>query len=392
MRFRLSIAAVLVLSVVAGGAGPARALTPIDPGDFTVTMDKPLEGASETQPATVCSVSGQSMTIQAYVDNVVSRWNQQGASPPTAACTMSRTTVLSNAPLTGSVVNKTAGNGSMAQTCDMKRQVDISFTLTAVISASGRSVTASSFSNKMAGFQACAWAMTFADAKHSRLSGTIEQTFEFADAGAAVECPASYAGLSSQGTVYCVTVQANAKVYVVGGSGEFSDTGGEGDLSNTDVAGIVIPKTGSVQGSSFRALSSGILFPTGLLAVDSTATANSLKLALLKGAKASVRLVSPASNGTVRSLGAGPDGSSQTKVKVSAAPGAACAITAKSGKKSAVLLKAVKDADGVIATSITAALVKGKLSVKTGAKVTLGLSCAVGKTSAKSTQSVTVGA
>lgn len=367
-------------------APAARALTPIDPGDFSVTMNNPGAGADQTKPTTTCTVSNQSMTLQSYVDNVVGSWNQQGSAPPQASCVMSRTSTLTNALLTGTVVNKTVGNGTIEQSCDMTQKVDISFNLSAIISATGRSVAASSFANTMSGFQACAWAMTFSDAQGSRMTGTIEQTFGFAGDGAAVECPSGYSSMASQGTLYCLSVVQSSKVYVVGGSGAFADTGGEGQFVSTSVAPVIIPKTGSVQGASLRTPALPFVVP----GVDSSASANGLKLALLAGAKPSVRLVSPPVSGTGRSLGVGPNGTSPMYVKIAAAPGAKCGVTAKAGSKLKTLLPPLKDADGVIASTITAAVVKAKLGAKSGAKVTFGLSCTLGKSTMKSTQSVSL--
>lgn len=389
MGLRRGIVAGVMALVPVVAVPPARAVTPIDPGDFTVTMDNPGAGADQTRPTTTCTVSNQTMSLQSYVDNVVATWNQQGASPPTANCVMSRTSTLTNAALTGTVVNKTVGQGSMTQTCDMNQRVDISFTLAATVSSSGRSVTASTFANAMTGFQACAWAMTFGDARSSRLTGTIEQTFGFSGGGAPVECPSTFSQMASQGTLYCLVVTSTSKVYVVGGAGEFASTGGEGQFTTSDIAPVVIPKTGSVQGASARDVSRGIAVVPG---VDSASTANGLKLALLAGARPSVRLVSPPSTGSGRSLGLGPNGATQMSVKFATAPGSRCSVTGKTGAKLKTLLPPLADADGVIASSITAAVVKAKLGVKSGAKVTLGVSCAVGKTTVKSSQSVTVGA
>ena len=389
MAFRRAVIGGVVAVVSVLSVPPADALTPIDPGDFTVTMDNPGAGADQTKPTMNCTVSNQSMTLQSYVDNVVGSWNQPGAAPPPATCVMSRTSTLTNAALTGTVVNKTVGQGTIVQSCDMNQKVDISFTLTGTVTPSGRSVTASAFSNSMTGFQACAWAMTFGDASSSRLTGTIEQTFGFSGGGEPVECPSTYAQMASQGTLYCLTVTSISKVYVVGGAGAFASTGGEGQFTTSSIAPVVIPKTGSVQGASVREVAAArAVVP----AVDSASSANGLKLALLAGAKPTVRLVSPPNTGSGRSLGLGPNGASLMSVKIASVPGSRCGVTAKTGAKLKTLLPPLTDADGVIASSITASVVKAKLGVKTGAKITLGLSCTSGKTTTKSSQSVTIGA
>ena len=238
--------------------------------------------------------------------------------------------------------------------------------------------------------------MSFRDAQSTKLSGTVEQTFGMTSDSARIECPASVLakmnGAPSGSNFYCVPWEMNAKVYVVGGSGYFADTGGEGSFSRADVAPIVIPGIGSVSGASAgvaRALSAVMAL---LPQADTSQTASAMKMALLKGAKASVRLVSPAPVSGKRSLGVGPDGSTQVQVKVSAAPGAACSISAKSGSKTKTLSASKKDSDGMVTTSITAATVKSKLAVMTGAKVTLSVYCKVGSKTAKSDQSVTLGA
>ena len=388
----------LFVACVVGAAAPTvSAAATFDPGDFTVTMNGGGSGPSSGQPPAInCVVSGQTMTLSAYLDNVVRKWTQAG-SPPSGACSMVNESVQTNQALTGTVNNKNIGDGDMLQTCDMKQTLTMSFTYSATVSPGSAPVpSVTNFKNVLSGYQACAWAMSFRDAQSTKLSGTVEQTFGMTSDAAKVDCPASVLakmnGAPSGSNFYCVPWEMNAKVYVVGGSGYFADTGGEGSFSRSDVAPIVIPGVGGVSGSSVGLLRSAAAILALLPQADTSQTASAMKMALLKGAKSTVRLVSPAPVSGKRSLGVGPDGSTQVQVKVSAAPGAACSITAKSGSKTKTLSASKKDADGMVTTSITSATVKSKLAVKSGAKVMLSVYCKSGTKTAKSDQSVTLGA
>ena len=389
------------MSVVVLAAGGILAMPPghvsaaaIDPGEFTVTMNNPQQGSGGggTQPTVTCSANGMTTTLQNFFDNVVGRWSQPG-NPPTVSCSSRQESLQTNAALTGTVTNVNVGSGSMNQTCDMKQMIETSFDVTTTMSAvAGQPATAtvSNFRNSMNGYQACAWAMTFNDAKGSRLSGTIEQESSFSGEGQPVECPTQYQNMQRAGKVYCVPILTSAKVYVVGGTGYFADTAGTGSFSHTDIAPIMIPLSSSVKTAavSLRGVVLGVV--RAVLQANSADTADGLKMSLLKGAKSTVRLVSPAKVGGKRSLGTGPDGSTLLTVKLSAAPGAKCGVTAKSGAKSRSVLAAKKDTDGLIATTITSASLKKSLAVKAGAKVMLSVYCAVPKGSATSDQAVTI--
>ena len=395
-KFRLLLTAIATGAVVLVPATGASAANTFDPGDFTVTMNGGGSGPSSGQPPAInCTAANVTMSLSSYIQNLDRMWSQTAAPP--AACSMVNESVQTNQALTGTVNNKNIGDGDMLQTCDMKQTLTMSFTYSATVAAGSAPVpTVTDFKNVLSGFQACAWAMSFRDAQSTKLSGTVEQTFGMTSDSAKIDCPASVLakmnGAPSGSNFYCVPWEMNAKVYVVGGSGYFADTGGEGSFSRADVAPIVIPGIGGVSGASAgvaRALSAVMAL---LPQADTSQTASAMKMALLKGAKASVRLVSPAPVSGKRSLGVGPDGSTQVQVKVSAAPGAACSISAKSGSKTKTLSASKKDSDGMVTTSITAATVKSKLAAKTGAKVMLSVYCKVGSKTAKSDQSVTLGA
>lgn len=365
----------------------ADAASTFDPGDFTVTMTGG-SGGGQQRPAMTCSSGGRSLELQTFLSDVAARWNGQGTAP-SASCTSIETNTFTNAALEGTVVNKNIGSGSISQTCDMRRTVTVRFDIT-VAAGSPNTVTVANFANSMEGFQACAWAMRFGDAKSSRLSGTIEQTFGFSSAGA-VPCNGSYADLAARGKVFCVEVLTNADVWVVGGSGEFASTGGTGSFSSGSLAPIVIPTVSGVTTQSLDRSRMLEIVNLVLPAANSADSANSLKMTLMKGAKATVRLVSPAKTGGSRTLGAGADGTGLTKVKISAAPGAKCSVSAKSGKVSKSVAPAKTDSDGMISTSVTSATLTSKLAVSSGAKVLLSVYCAVGAKTATTSQTVTLG-
>lgn len=394
-KFRVLLTAIATGAVVLVPATGASGANTFDPGDFTVTMNGGGSGPSGGQPPSInCTAANVTMSLSSYIQNLDRMWSQTAAPP--AACSMVSESVQTNQALTGTVNNKNIGDGDMSQTCDMKQTLTMSFTYSVTGFGASRVPAVTDFKNVLSGFQACAWAMSFRDAQSTKLSGTVEQTFGMTSDSARIECPASVLakmnGAPSGSNFYCVPWEMNAKVYVVGGSGYFADTGGEGSFSRADVAPIVIPGIGGVSGASAgvaRALSTVMAL---LPQADTSQTASAMKMALLKGAKASVRLVSPAPVSGKRWLGVGPDGSTQVQVKVSAAPGAACSISAKSGSETKTLSASKKDSDGMVTTSITAATVKSKLAAKTGAKVTLSVYCKVGSKTAKFDQSVTLGA
>jgi hypothetical protein len=360
---------------------------PFDPGDFTVRMTGGT-GSNQQTPVTTCTAGGQTIELQSFLSNVAARWNGQGTAP-VATCSSLQVSTFTNAALEGTVTNVNVGDGTISQTCDMRRTVTIGYTLTTAAGAPN-TVTVGGFQNSMDGYQACAWAMKFADAKTSRLSGTIEQNFSLAGSGT-VPCSGP-SNPNDPNAMFCVQVDMSASVWVVGGAGQFADTGGTGTLSASSTAPIVIPGTQGVKVQSLRADSLVRLLLDAVPAAGTSDTANSLKMSLLKGAKASVRLVSPPPQSGTRTLGTGANGSGLTTVKLSSAPGAKCGVTAKSGKISKTLIAPKSDADGMISTTITSTTLKSKLSVSTGAKVTLSVYCVVGKKTATSNQPVTLGA
>ena len=385
-------AILFIVCCVAGRVGTVAAAGTFDPGDFTVSISNPQEGSGGGQPTITCSANGMSTTLQGFFDNVVGHWTQAG-NPPTVTCSSKREMVQTNAALAGTVTNVNVGSGSISQTCDMKQTVAISFdVVTTMATTPGQpaTVAVTNLKNSLDGYQACAWAMTFTDSQASRLSGTIEQVSSFSGDGQSVTCPAQFQNMQNMAKVYCVPVKTSASVYVVGGTGYFADTAGTGTFSHSDIAPIMIPVSSSVKVASVRLQTFVFDATAALLQLNSADTADGMKMSLLKGAKASVRIVSPANVGGKRSLGTGADGSTLTTVKMSAAPGAKCGLTAKSGSKTKSVLTAKKDADGLITTSITSATLKKSLAVAAGAKVMLSVYCAVASGTAKSSQSVTI--
>lgn len=385
-----------LLVLVVGSLVPTAQVSAaaIDPGEFIVAMNNPQQGqgGGGTQPTILCTANKMSTTLQNFFDNVVGRWTQAG-NPPTVSCTSTQESIQTNAVLTGTVTNTKVGTGSMNQTCDMKQTVETSFDVSTTLSGvAGQPATAtvSNFRNTMNGFQACAWAMSFSDAKSSRLSGTIEQVSSFSSDGQPVQCPAEYQSWARVGKTFCVPITTSAKVYVVGGTGVFADTGGTGTFTHSDIAPIMIPLSSSVNtaGVDVTGFVSAVL--AAVLQENSTSIADGLKMSLLSGAKASVRLVSPASVGGKRSLGTGGDGSTLVSVKLSSAPGAKCGVTAKSGKTSKTVLAAKKDVDGLITTSITSATLRKSFKAAAGAKVVLSVYCAVAKKVATASQTVSL--
>ena len=370
-------------------AVPPASAAAFDPGDFSVKMTGGV-GAGQEPPVTTCTAGGQQIELQAFLSNVAARWNGQGTAP-SATCTSVQVNTFTNAALEGTVTNVNIGSGAISQTCDMRRRVTIGYTLTVSGTGGGSNVvTVGGFQNSMDGYQACAWAMKFTDAKSSRLSGTIEQSFALSGSGT-VPCSGA-TNPNDTGAMFCVQIVADANVWVTGGAGEFADTGGTGSFSSTSTAPIVIPGSQGVKVQSLTARRLVRILIDSVPAAGTSDTANSLKMSLLKGAKATVRVVSPAPQSGIRTLGTGANGTGLTTVKLSAAPGAKCGVTAKSGKTSKTVVTPKTDSDGMIATTVTAATLTSKLKVSAGAKVTLSVYCAVGKKTAKSNQSVTLGA
>lgn len=384
-RMQRTLAAVVLVLPVAL-ARPAGAAA-FDPGDFTVRMSGGT-GYDQVAPVSTCTTGGQSIELQSFLSNVAARWNGQGQAP-SANCSTVQVSTFTNAALNGTVSNVNVGQGTIEQTCDMRRTITSTYSLT-VSPGTPNAVTVGNIQSSMDGYQACAWAMKFADAKSTRLSGTIEQTFGFSGTGR-VECGGAV-NPNDTNLMFCVEVRKDSRVWVVGGSGEYAGTGGTGTFSDVNTAPIIIPGTQGVKLVSASAVDIVRVVLAGLAAAGTSDTANSLKLSLLKGAKATVRVVSPTTQAGTRTLGVGANGTGLTTVKLSAAPGAKCGITAKSGKTSKTVAAPKTDSDGLIATTVTAATLKSKLSVSAGAKVTLSVYCAVGKSTAKSDQAVTLGA
>jgi hypothetical protein len=365
----------------------ASAANTFDPGDFTVTMSGGT-GYDKVAPVSTCSAGNQSTDLQSFLSNVAARWNGQGQAP-SATCSTVQVSTFTNAALSGTVTNANVGQGTIEQTCDMRRTITSTYSLT-VTAGAPNTVTVGGIQSSMDGYQACAWAMKFADAKSTKLSGTIEQTFGFSGTGR-VECGGAV-NPNDPNLMFCVEVRSDSKVWVVGGSGAYAGTGGTGTFSDVNTAPIIIPGTQGVKLQSMGADEVVRLVLPELPAAGSSDTAKSLKLSLLKSAKATVRIVSPTAQSGTRTLGVGANGNGLTTVKLSAAPGAKCGVTAKSGKTSKTVAAPKTDSDGLVATSVTAATLKSKLSLSAGAKVTLSVYCAVGKSTAKTDQSVTLGA
>ncbi len=392
---RIAVSLAVVTGVVGCVVSDVSAAKEFNPGDFEVTMNRTNSGMGQSKPTMTCDVSGQKMVIQDYFTNVLQKWTPAQGQPAPVGCASSQESTMTNAALSGTVTNKTVGAGDITQACDMRQKMDTSFTLAATMSTTqGTPPTfaVSNFKTAMDGYQACAWAMTFKDASVTKLSGTIEQTFGFSNDTASVTCPPEYDGMKSMGTLTCVPIVMNAKVFVVGGAGQYAGAGGTGSFSNTNIAPIMIPNFGaSKQSAGASAMLSALAKAFASASVHTLSAGDGMKLTLKTGAKPAVRLVSPALTGASRTLGVGPDGSTPLTVKLSAAPGAACGIRAKSGAKAKRVLAPKADADGAISTTVTAASLRTTLGVKAGAKVSLSVSCAVGAQRATTTQSVTLG-
>ena len=133
-----------------------------------MTMNGGGSGPSSGQPPSInCVVNGQTMTLSAYLDNIVRKWNQAG-SPPSGACSMVNESVQTNQALTGTVTNKNIGDGDIAQTCDMKQTLTMSFTYSATVTPGSAPVASvTNFKNTQSGYQACAWAMECKAFRHS---------------------------------------------------------------------------------------------------------------------------------------------------------------------------------------------------------------------------------
>lgn len=386
----------VVTGVVSCVVGDVSAAKEFDPGDFEVTMNRTNSGMGQSKPTMTCDVSGQKMVIQDYFTNVLQKWTPAQGQPAPVGCASSQESTMTNAALSGTVTNKTVGAGDIIQTCDMRQKMDTSFTLAATMSTTqGTPPTfaVSNFKTSMDGYQACAWAMTFKDASVTKLSGTIEQTFAFSNDTASVTCPQEYDGMKSMGSLTCVPIVMNARVFVTGGAGEYAGTGGTGSFSNTTIAPIMVPNFGaSKQSARAEVMVAALARAFEVVSVRAFAGRDGMKLTLKTGAKPTVRLVSPALTGTGRMLGVGPDGATPLTVKLSAAPGASCGIRAKSGSKAKSVLAPKPDADGAISTTVTAASLRSTLGVRAGSKVSLSVSCVVGVQRATTTQTVTLGA
>lgn len=389
MVMRRMWAIVLIVAAcvsVPGGARPAGAA--FDPGEFTVDVQKSV-GGYEAAPTISCSVQGVSMTLEVFL-RTVSRWDGSGASPA-AQCTATQVSTLTNSSDTGTVSHPTVGSGTFQQTCDMRRTIESAVSLT-VAEVTPRTVAVAVGQHSVSGFIACAWAMKFGDSRSTRLSGTIEETLSGSGNGmGSCDGPAQP---DSRVVTYCVDLVSENKVWVVGATGAFDDMSGTGLFTDRYHTPITISTSRDSGDLLLRSASARVpveIRLDGMPAEGSADTAPGMRMALVKNAKATVRLVSPPKTGTTRTLGTGAGGTGLTRVKLSAAPGAKCGITAKSGKRSQTVLAPKTDSDGVISTAVTSATLKSKLSVLAGAKVTLSVYCAVGKSTAKSDQSVTLG-
>lgn len=183
------------------------------PGDFSIDIIPP--GAPE--PTTTPDCDPDILSIGATL--------MGGASSVTATCEFdtsgtqkSATGTAANAALAASTGDTGFNNGKLTLVCDFDQEVDV------VMDIARSGSTLKNFSGVV--FQACTFTMSFADAKSSTLTGTVEVNGKLG---------------SNDGTVSggVIAIAIEAKVFVTGGTGQFDGYVGGGTFNQAQ--DITIP-------------------------------------------------------------------------------------------------------------------------------------------------------
>ena len=207
---------------VIGQSASAAVPSPTIPGDFVIDIIPP--GAPE--PTSTPNCDPNLLTIGATL--------MGGAASVTANCTFdssgtqkSVTGTASNPALATSTGDAGFNKGTLNLLCDFDQEVDIQLE----ISRSGSNLK--NFTGVV--LQACSFTMSFADAKSSTLSGTVEVNGKLG----------SDDGSVSGGVV---AISIDAQVFVTGGTGEFDGYVGGGTF--TQAQDFKIPSAPNSGGSS----------------------------------------------------------------------------------------------------------------------------------------------
>lgn len=313
--------------------------------------------------------------------------------PVVQNCAFSTTNTESNTATEFDVTNPTYGAGQFNSTCDMERTIAVSFDykmtvpLTEPNGVNGTLpvTSASAWIAKISGFRNCAWSLAFNNGVDV-LSGTVEQDF--------TPLPDTIQGVSYNcrpGTTkdLCVQYSYASNVIVTGGSGTFIGAERTGVHNETrTLSGILINMPFEVEGANAVTIASSRVSAKPVLrlvgaprigAIKTKAQKSVISLRLKKATRPTVRIAGPRTVEGVSTLGNGPDGK-PTKVKLSSAPKSSCGVTGKVGKRVVTLKAPVRDADGAVTTSITAATLKQKLKLTAGSTAKITVTCSTGTT------------
>lgn len=323
------------------GASPAQAALPLDLGDFQIdfTSNAPSD---ETDPKQTCLINSVLTSDQDAIS--MAMYTLEGDNQ--ISCTIKTANTSTNATDQATVTNEVLGlAGTAIVVCDSIQAMNMEYLFGYKDVDSVRTMFMRYTNLSMNGMRNCTWIMKFNDAKKSTLVGGLAGPMT------------SSATFDEVNNLFNVGVNVAGSMAVTGGTGKFAGVTGSAKFDHS--ATLSLPAEVSLGGSPLAAQNN----PQPLADEDEPPLMiTDMVLTTSKGG--GLKIVSPPlSTSTKRTFGV-VTGKVQ-KIRLVTSPGAQCNVFAKMGTKMIKLTpKPLVAKNGVLSTSITAAIVAGKFGYK----------------------------
>ena len=263
-RTRVAALVAAVTMVAAGvAAAPTASAKSFNPGEFNVQMDMSQGGPGQGGPGQGGPDEGMAPEMNCVDEDGNDVDFFQGtalmtllADVPeggiTLECGTSMVMEFAAMEQSGTVTNPNVDDGNpgdMSMVCDMSQTMSVEFSIKITMNGFTPSIKfdGSKFNMSMDGYQACTWTMQFNDAESSMLTGAIMQVMKLNSKDGKTTCPEDTLGMmgdmasNDMVDVYCVKMEMNADIQIVGGTGYFADMSGTGSFSDTRYIPMPIP-------------------------------------------------------------------------------------------------------------------------------------------------------
>jgi hypothetical protein len=345
-----------------------------DPAEFSVVADADTRGIEVNGADTQCDDNGNAISLYDYVDS-----GDIGTIQCTIEFKLTTTNQsVTNAPVRSSVI----GRGSLASTCDEQRSLEDNIDLTVDDSGPSNRYEPSNFQASLSGNKFCVWAMDFNDVDDSKLSGNISSSYS-------VNTDDGDLSLSNRCENYglfpsiCFKYTIRNSAFVTGGSGTYAGASGPGEFTDNEYSQFAI-ETETMPGGPQGSFSSGWVAPVPPLGPASRSVASisakrlragSINFNLRTNSNPSVRMVI----GKTRGRSVLTTGVDAPKIKIAAAPGATCSVTATYrtliGPRTKTIGYPVVVFDGLLTIGVTPTWARTNLGASTGSQILINTRC-----------------